>query len=79
MIKYSESHAQFKQSFNRLIHPGMERVFGAKTQAPIIILRLRNMTAIDATGPRALENLADVIHGSGRALFFAERGSSPPG
>ena len=27
--------------------------------APIVILRLRNMTAIDATGLRALEDLAD--------------------
>jgi hypothetical protein len=31
-FKYSESHAQFKESFNRLIDAGMERVFGAKTQ-----------------------------------------------
>jgi AIPR protein len=31
-FKYSESHAQFKQSFHRLIEAGMERVFGASTQ-----------------------------------------------
>lgn len=31
-FKYSESHAQFKESFNRMIDAGMERVFGAKTQ-----------------------------------------------
>ena len=29
---------------------------------PIVIVRLRNMTAIDATGLRALEDLADRIH-----------------
>jgi SulP family sulfate permease len=36
----------------------------------IIILRLRNMTAIDATGLRALEELADTLHQSGRHLVL---------
>lgn len=31
-FKWSDSHAQFKQSFNRLIDAGMERIFGAETQ-----------------------------------------------
>jgi hypothetical protein len=31
-FKYSDSHAQFKQSFNRLIETGMERIFGARDQ-----------------------------------------------
>ncbi len=31
-FKFSDSHAQFKESFNRLIENGMERVFGARTQ-----------------------------------------------
>jgi len=31
-FKWSESHAQFKQSFQRLIDAGMERMFGARTQ-----------------------------------------------
>lgn len=31
-FKWSESHAQFKQSFKRLIDAGMERIFGAGTQ-----------------------------------------------
>ncbi|QOJ03669.1 MAG: AIPR family protein [Planctomycetia bacterium] len=31
-FKYSDSHAQFKQSFQRLIDAGMERIFGAATQ-----------------------------------------------
>jgi hypothetical protein len=31
-FKYSESPAQFKQSFNRLIDAGIERIFGAKGQ-----------------------------------------------
>ncbi|MCC7535008.1 MAG: AIPR family protein [Deltaproteobacteria bacterium] len=31
-FKYSESHAQFKQSFQRIINDGMERVFAASYQ-----------------------------------------------
>lgn len=31
-FKYSDSHAQFKQSFNRLTEAGMERIFGARNQ-----------------------------------------------
>src|SRR6516164_7169901 len=37
---------------------------------PIIILRLRNMTAIDATGIAALEELAEVLHKSGRSMLI---------
>ena len=37
---------------------------------PIIILRLRNMTALDGTGLQALENLAAVVHNSGRTLLL---------
>jgi len=37
---------------------------------PIILLRLRNMTAIDSTGLQALENLADRVHKSGRQLIL---------
>jgi sulfate permease, SulP family len=37
---------------------------------PIVIVRLRNMTAIDATGLRAFEDLADGLHKSGRALIL---------
>ena len=38
--------------------------------APIVIIRLRNMTAIDATGLRALEDLAEGLHASGRSLIL---------
>lgn len=37
---------------------------------PIVILRLRNMTAIDATGLLALEVLADKLHAMGRHLIL---------
>jgi SulP family sulfate permease len=37
---------------------------------PVVILRLRNMTAIDATGLLAFEDLADRLHASGRTLIL---------
>jgi len=39
------------------------------TLPPIVILRLRNMTAVDATGIAALEELADKLQESGRAML----------
>ena len=38
--------------------------------APIVVLRLRNMTAIDATGLHALEQLSDRLKRSGRTLLL---------
>lgn len=37
---------------------------------PVVILRLRNMTAIDATGLQSLEDLADKLHATGRTLIL---------
>ena len=37
---------------------------------PILIVRLRNMTAIDATGIAALEELSDQLHQSGRTMLI---------
>jgi sulfate permease, SulP family len=36
---------------------------------PIVILRLRNMTAIDATGIAALEELAEILRANGRSML----------
>jgi SulP family sulfate permease len=44
---------------------------------PIIILRLRNMTAIDSTGLQALENLADRVRESGRQLILCGAREQP--
>ena len=44
---------------------------------PIVILRLRNMTAIDATGLQALETLADIVHTTGRALILCGAREQP--
>jgi sulfate permease, SulP family len=38
--------------------------------APVVILRLRNMTAIDATGLHALEVLSDRLKSSGRSMVL---------
>ena len=44
---------------------------------PIVILRLRNMTAIDATGLHALEYLADRVHASARGLILCGAREQP--
>ena len=44
---------------------------------PIVVMRLRNMTAIDATGLQAIENLAEKLHGSGRTLLLCGAREQP--
>jgi len=44
---------------------------------PILILRLRNMTAIDATGLQALQKLADSVRASGRTLILCGAREQP--
>ena len=44
---------------------------------PVVILRLRNMTAIDATGVHALEHLADRLHATGRTLLLCGMQNQP--
>jgi sulfate permease, SulP family len=44
---------------------------------PVLVLRLRNMTAIDATGLKALEDLADAVHSSGRGLILCGAREQP--
>ena len=43
----------------------------------IVALRLRNMTAIDGTGLKALEDLADALHASGRELLLCGAREQP--
>ena len=38
--------------------------------APIVVLRLRNMTALDGTGLRAIQDFADALHAAGRTLLL---------
>ena len=44
---------------------------------PIVILRLRNMTAIDATGLGAIRDLADQLHAKGRSLLLCGAREQP--
>ncbi len=44
---------------------------------PIVILRLRNMTAVDATGLGAIRDLADALHVSGRSLLLCGAREQP--
>ena len=44
---------------------------------PVVIIRLRNMTAIDATGLYALEEIARQLHGSGRTLILCGAREQP--
>jgi SulP family sulfate permease len=44
---------------------------------PIVVLRLRNMTAIDATGLRAIQDFADALRVSGRTLLLCGAPSQP--
>lgn len=44
---------------------------------PIVILRLRNMTAIDAAGLGAIRDLADTVHESGRSRLLCGAREQP--
>ena len=44
---------------------------------PVVVVRLRNMTAIDATGLQALEKLAEALHASGRTLVLCGAREQP--
>jgi sulfate permease, SulP family len=44
---------------------------------PVVIVRLRNMTAIDATGIAALEEVADQLKKTGRSMLVCGAGPQP--
>lgn len=44
---------------------------------PVVILRLRNMTALDATGVFALEEVANQLHSTGRTLILCGAREQP--
>ena len=44
---------------------------------PVVVVRLRNMTAIDATGLRAIQTLADALRQSGRTLLLCGAREQP--
>jgi SulP family sulfate permease len=48
----------------------LEATVNIEAFAPVVILRLRNMTAIDATGIHAIESFAKRLHDSGRTMLL---------
>ncbi len=54
-----------------------EIVAQADTLPPVVILRLRNMTAMDGTGLSAIEDLADDLRAKGRTLVLCGAPSQP--
>jgi len=54
-----------------------EATFDVESLAPVVILRLRNMTAIDATGLHELEKLATRLRATGRTLLLCGARSQP--
>jgi SulP family sulfate permease len=54
-----------------------EATANLKNFAPVVVLRLRNMTALDATGLHALEQLAERLRKSGRTLLLCGARSQP--
>jgi sulfate permease, SulP family len=55
----------------------IERVTSMLGLPPIVVLRLRNMTAIDATGLQAIEDLAGRLRATGRTLLLCGARSQP--
>ena len=47
------------------------------TLPPIVVLRLRNMTALDGSGLGALEDLADALHATRRTLILCGAREQP--
>jgi SulP family sulfate permease len=54
-----------------------EATVDVESLPPVLILRLRNMTAIDATGLHELEKLADRLRSTGRTLLLCGARSQP--
>jgi SulP family sulfate permease len=48
----------------------VDEIDRAEELTPVVILRLRNMTAIDATGLLTLEDIAEKLHAAGRTLIL---------
>ena len=56
----------------------LHRVIDSLDQLPaVVIFRLRNMTAVDATGLRALEDIALLLRDSGRVAIFCGARDQP--
>src|SRR4029450_7195181 len=54
-----------------------EAIVDVDSLPPVVILRLRNMTAIDATGLHELERLTERLRATGRTLLLCGARSQP--
>jgi SulP family sulfate permease len=54
-------------------------ILQADSLPPVVLLRLRNMTAVDGTGLGAIEELAEELRKKGRALVICGAPSQPAG
>jgi SulP family sulfate permease len=52
-------------------------VLQADSLPPVVVLRLRNMTAVDGTGLSAIEELAEDLRAKGRTLVICGAPSQP--
>jgi SulP family sulfate permease len=55
----------------------VEATVNIEAFTPVVILRLRNMTAVDATGIHAIESFAKRLHDSGRTLLLCGAMAQP--
>lgn len=55
----------------------LEETHDLSVFAPVVILRLRNMTAIDATGLHALERFSERLHQAGKTLLLCGARDQP--
>jgi SulP family sulfate permease len=79
--KHVPEYATVFRVYGPLLFGATESLFRVTEQVhalpPIVILKLRHVTAIDATGLRALEDLADRLHKSGRELIVCGAQAQP--
>ena len=75
-VRIYRIHGPFLFGATDKLRPLLDDIHG---QPEIVILRLRNMTALDATGLRAFEELAQALHESGRHLVLCGARHQPAG
>jgi SulP family sulfate permease len=75
-VKIYRIHGPFLFGATDKLRPLLDAI---DTLPPIVILRLRNMTALDATGLQAFEELARALQASGRSLLLCGARHQPAG
>ena len=73
-VKIFRIHGPFLFGATEKLQPVTENV---ESLPPVVVLRLRNMTALDATGLHEIEKLATALHDSGRTLILCGAREQP--